>query len=233
MIAFTPGTAMTQVSNLINRYPDLKVSKSDFQEIRLRGIIHIYRTALQFTLDRSYEIEIKIPLNSDSLPIAIDAGDAIDRSYPHRYPDGELCLETETAIRLRFSDGFELIPWMEEYVEPYYFSYEYYTRFGSFPFGERPHGIVEGILNTYQGLFNESDVERTVTLLKFCAENKYRGHVNCPCKSGKRLRVCHGTAVFPLMVDCRKREIVKNDLKTLRKELERYVPARKNQEASK
>ena len=38
---------------------------------------------------------------------------------------------------------------MENIVEPYYYSYEYFSRFGEFPYGDRGHDLV-GVIETYQ-----------------------------------------------------------------------------------
>ena len=53
-------------------------------------------------------------------PIIFDAGNAIDSNYSHQYKDGSLCLETDAAVRIRFIDGFDLVSWMQEFVEPYF-----------------------------------------------------------------------------------------------------------------
>ena len=219
MIIFTPSAADLQIRELLAHYVGLKIVQSGSDEIVICGEIHIYRTAKGYTLNRSFQIELKIPLNSEHLPSVLDIEGSIDDTYPHRYQSGELCIETDTAIRLRFSDGFNLVMWMEEYVEPYFFSYAYYMRYGVFPFGERPHGL-EGILNTYMDLFNESDMKKVASLLRYCGDEKYRGHIDCPCGSGKKLRNCHGNVIFPLMTDPRKKEIIAKDLKTIRSKIE-------------
>ena len=147
MIVLSKENALLQVSELTKQHPLLSITESNNSFIRLRGEIDVYRTAFNYTLDRSYHVEIVIPINSSELPIVKDLDGIIDSSYPHRYGNGELCLETDSAIRWHFLDGFHLEEWVKEYVEPYFFSYEYYSRFGIFPFGERPHGL-EGILDS-------------------------------------------------------------------------------------
>lgn len=220
MITFTPTSAEEQIDKLIAHYPDLAVVESSEEKILLRGNITIFRTALGFTLNRSFGIDVLVPLNSEESPIVFDTEEAIDPSYEHRYKSGALCLETDTMLRLSFVDGFDLTRWMEDFVEPYYFSYAYYVRYGEFPFGERPHGL-SGLLDTYQQLFNEHDTKVAVRLLRFCGDEKYRGHLGCPCGSDKKLRDCHGDVLFPLMTDPRKKEIVINDLKIIRSQLQK------------
>ena len=221
MITLTATDAPCQVADLIHHYPNLLVLEWDALHIRLKGVIDVYRTASNFTLDRSYNIEINIPVDSSDLPTVIDLDSAVDTSYPHRYKNGELCLETDTTIRLRFIDGMNLLEWVEEFVESYFFSFEYFKRFGVFPFGERPHGL-DGLLNTYQELLDEADPRKAAALLKYCADENYRGHIDCPCGSGKRLRQCHGKALFPLMCDSRKKEVIRKDVEMIRKVIMTY-----------
>ena len=216
MIILNSTTASEQITSLLENYPNLNVKKSAPDEVQLLGNIHIYRTALGFTLDSFYDIEIIIPIGSHKLPTAIDAGNVINPTYPHRYANGELCLETDTAIKLRFIEGFNLLQWMDEYVEPYYFTYEYYIRFGSFPFGERPHGA-EGVISVYQELFHEEDLGKTIILMMYCADESYRGHIHCPCGSGKKLRGCHGQYLFRLMTNPAIKEIIQSDVEPIRK----------------
>lgn len=214
----TYSEAYGQVQNLLKVYPKLKPIESDSEKIRLYGLIEVYRSACNYILQKEYPIEIIIPINSNEFPTVIDKGNMIAQEYPHRYTNGELCLETNTAIKLRFIDGFDLVAWMDEFVEPYFFSYEYYSRYGEFPFGERPHGL-EGIVHTYQQLFHADNLQQACSLLVYAAEDNYRGHIQCPCKSGKKLRNCHGPYLFPFMTDPRKKDIALSDLNYLRKEL--------------
>ena len=207
-----------QVNDVLSQYPQLTVDETDSNQIRLYGTINVNRSACNYTLQKNYLIEILLPDSYKELPKIKSVDNCIDKSYPHQYKDGTLCLETDGTVKLRFIDNFNLIEWMDEYVEPYFFSYEYFSRFGFFPFGERSHGFV-GIIESYQDIFNEKDLSKTYSLLEYASENIYHGHVSCPCGSGLRLRKCHGTSLFPYMTDIRKKRILQEDLNTIRKEI--------------
>ena len=45
-------------------------------------------------------------------------------------------------------------------------------------------------------IFGVSSELSTVSLLKVLAEDNYRGHLDCPCGSGERLRNCHGQVLL-------------------------------------
>lgn len=208
----------TQIENLQCQYPGLNTIEIHSDSIRIRGSIDIYRSACDFILQKQYLIELILPRSSSDLPLCLDIGDAVSADYPHRYTDSSLCLETDTCIRNRFIDGFDLNEWMDEFVEPYFFTYEYFSKYGHYPFGERPHGI-PGLLDTYATFFHESDVITTCKLIVHAAESTYRGHCDCPCGSGKKLRDCHGKFLFPFMADPRRKELLTQDLTVIRKEL--------------
>ncbi len=232
MIVLSSSEASAQIGSLTAKYPDLHIVEANPSQIRLRGCIRVYKTAFGFTVNHVYSIELLIPLDSDNLPSVYDIGNEIDSKYQHYYADRKLCLETDTTIRLRFSDGIDLIEWMDEFVEPYFFSYEYYQRFGVFPFGERPHGL-EGIIDTYKEQFHENDPVIVLQLMKYIVTNQYRGHQLCPCGSKKRLRDCHGDVLFPCMTDQHKREIVSSDVGLIIKEIKKYENARNDIATSK
>lgn len=191
----------SQVDELLAAYNGLKEeSIDDNTSIILSGRVSINRSYNSFAIDNEYDIKILIPLNNDELPDVWDIGNQIDKSYIHRYPDGKLCLETDAFMALCFYNGYSLLQWMKNTVEPYYYSYEYYARFGEFPFGERGHDL-NGVIEAYQQLFNEDDIVKTCKLLRAISQRKYRGHLPCPCDSGIITRKCHGSFVYPFICD--------------------------------
>ena len=208
---FTADTIASQITRLLQGYPDLAVLQSDSTMVRLHGHVLVFRTHNDFTLRKIYALDIVIPVCSAELPYVIDTGRQISQDYHHYYPNGMLCLETDTRIRIRFVDGFDLTAWMLEFVEVYYFTYEYYERFGTFPFGERSHGIL-GIIQTYQDLLRTKEEVETYKLMHFIQDRAYRGHHPCPCDSGKSLRKCHGQAMLRFYKDIRIKKIMIDDL---------------------
>ncbi len=229
---FCKESAVQQIDHLLHIYDGLSIENILDTEIVLVGHILVNRTALGYQLYKKYQIKIIIPLNSDSLPYVIDIGNQIEKGYPHRYADGRLCLETDTAIRTYFITGFNLEIWMQDFVEPYYFSYEYYQRYGVFPFGERAHGI-EGVLQTYGEYFNEIDYVKVFGLMKFIQFGQYRGHLSCPCGSGKKMRSCHGKFIKKFFENNNLKIIVQSDYKTIKEMLEAYYEQSKNTKTAK
>lgn len=231
-IIFSPETVASQIELLKQKYPAMEVVYADSSSVQLHGRLHVHRSYQGFILNRTYTVDIHIPVNSERLPFVIDADGAIPPTYQHRYSDGMLCLETDAQIRMRFIDGFDLSAWIFEYVEVYYLSYEYYSRYGEFPFGERAHGYV-GVLQSFQEHLSTNDLVTTYKLIRHIAGQPYRGHAPCLCGSGHILRNCHGQSVLKFYHDNRLRQILQHELNTIEKELESAYEQRRNQRTSK
>lgn len=233
MIYLTKPQAEEQIGQLLQLYPLLTIVQQAENQQVLRGTINIYRTSEGYTLNKDYGVELIIPIGSDSLPTVKDISNSISKAYPHRYGNGELCLETDTYIKTFFINGFDLVKWMKDFVEPYYFSYEYYTRYGEFPFGERPHAY-GGIIDTYSQFFGGASIETTCKIMRYIVDtSKYRGHHTCPCGSGLRLRNCHGKYILPFYQDTRRIELLQTDIKHISNELEKYDQTRDNNSKAK
>ena len=117
------------------------------------------------------------------------------------------------------SESFSLTKLVRDYVEPYYFSYAFYKRYGEFPFGDRRH-FVGGIIDTYGELFKEDDEATILKLLSGIARfADYKGHHMCFCGSGKRLRDCHGKRLREIMNTPVLRQQAVTDYKRIQEEI--------------
>ncbi|MFV0529804.1 MAG: hypothetical protein ACK5MN_13940, partial [Lachnospiraceae bacterium] len=221
-------------SAFFNKYPDMKlVSPENANEtLHLHGTILVYRSIDNYILRKSYIIDIFIPTDSDLLPYVMDTGNQISSGYHHYYSDGRLCLATDTDIRIRFINGFDLNEWMDEYVEPYFLSYEYFQRYGEFPFGERAHYFV-GIVQSYQEHLQACNFTKTVQIMRYSRDHSYRGHHDCPCSSNTNIRKCHGQHMLPFYTDMRLQQILLSDLITIEEGIEKFNDYEQNKRKTK
>lgn len=219
-----------QINQLLENQTGLCIQSTNEQQIVLGGEIFISCKAKGFVLCDRYPVQIFISLNSNQLPYVVDTGNRIARDYPHRYQDGRLCLETDITIRMHFCDGFSLDEWIKDYVEPYFFSYEFYQRFGEYPFGQRSHGI-QGIIESYKDVLHGKDEVSTLSLMRSICKGSYRGHSPCPCGSSLRLRACHGPTIMKFYTDKELNILVQNDYKGIENEIQRYYKQRDQKKA--
>ena len=214
------SAAMVQVAALLQKYPNLEIASKAENEIVITGWIHIARIFNDFPLIKNVQLEITIPIAQERFPYVKDTGGHIDTKYPHRYLSGRLCLATEIDLNLHFLDGFDLLRWMDDFVEPYYYSHEYYQRFGCYPFGDREHGYL-GAIQSYCDWFATPQMDTVASiLLQIEANDHYRGHHLCFCGSGKKMRDCHGQKILCFYQHPQLRSQLISDLNNLRKELQ-------------
>lgn len=214
------SAAMVQVASLLQKYPDLEIASEADSEIVITGWIQIARTFNDFPIVKKVQLEITIPIAQDCFPYVKDTGGHIDTKYPHRYLSGRLCLATEIDLRLHFLDGFDLLRWMDDFVEPYYYSHDYYQRFDCYPFGDRQHGHL-GAIQSYSDWFATPQMDTVASiLLQIEANDHYRGHHLCFCGSGKKMRDCHGQKILCFYQHPQLRSQLISNLNNLRKELQ-------------
>ena len=184
-----------EINALLQKYPSLGQIENTPKEIKITGQISINRVVEDFHVVNDYMIQIVIPYSSDKLPIVFDIDEKLDRNYPHLYKNRALCLETDIVIYTYFKNSFNLVEWYEQFVEPYFVSYEYYMLYNCFIFGDRPHDVV-GLISSYMDIFELQSIYPLILILHFILSSKYRGHLLCPCNSGKKIRECHGVKMI-------------------------------------
>ena len=193
------------VDKLINKYPTLHYTRSppncNFDVIEGNFIVNATPVDLSSTMLLDFSIYAEMYFDENIAPIIKETSGKVNSTFPHVNPNGTLCLAVETEIltECTTSQGFDVLMWFDKFVLPFFYSFEDYKANKLYPFGERRHGAV-GILEFYQEIFRENDAQKALALLKYIAYGRYRGHLSCPCGSGKRIRKCHSKAIWNAQV---------------------------------
>jgi hypothetical protein len=145
-----------------------------------------------------YQIELTVSSGFPvRLPCVRESGGRIPPSF-HKLHDGSLCLGSPTRLRLILTESRSIARFVERCVVPYLYSYSYFEKHDSMPFGELKHGE-EGIRQDLAALYGTNpenairDFVRLTAMRKRLA-NKHR----CPCGSRRRLGRCHHRRVNAL-----------------------------------
>jgi len=144
-------------------------------------------------------IEIELPTNFPrQLPIVRE----IARRIPiiaerHMRIDGSACLFVEEDWWLSHPEGYSLLEFIDGPVRTFFVGQSMFDLGLGWPFGERSHGL-EGILECYAELTGAPDFAIAEGYLRLLAQEKFKGHHECPCGSGKRLRQCHQPMLLAL-----------------------------------
>jgi len=188
-----PSTAETlpilyQIDELIREHPYLHVDENETNTIR--GSLEFNRSFEGISIKDKFEIEIYLPKNfPDDLPLAKEIGGRIPSDF-HKNPDETFCFGAPEEVKRIFRACPTLIGFVRNLVEPYLYSFIYKEKYGKMPWGELSHGE-QGILEHYKERFGVSHDIAAIGLLRILADEDDRGHYDCPCGSGKRLRDCH------------------------------------------
>lgn len=186
-----------QFDELAAVYPGLALTQNDSGLWTISGDLRFRATFQETTIEDMFAIELLLPTDYPaSPPSAAETGGRIPIDF-HKLTDGSFCLGTPLEVRMKFGKTKRLLPFVEDQVVPYLFSFRYFQDHGKMPYGEFSHGGM-GILESYQTLLSAENRTAVLELLKTLAYDNYRGHQSCPCGSGARLRHCHGVKVLGL-----------------------------------
>jgi hypothetical protein len=146
-----------------------------------------------------YLIEIELAATfPKELPIVREIGHRIPRiADRHMFADGTACLFVQEDWWLSHPNGYSLLEFLDGPVRNFFVGQSMYDLGLGWPFGDRSHGI-KGILECYAELTDAPNLAIAEGYLKLLAQEKFKGHHECPCGSGKKLRHCHQPMLMEL-----------------------------------
>lgn len=142
-----------------------------------------------------YRIAIVLP---DNYPKIVPTMFCNDKKLPignidrHIMSDGSACLGVIAEISQKWCSNPRIVPFLDEIVSPFLVWQAYYDAHEQPPpWGQRSH-YGEGILEFYSEILELPNEPNIVEFMKLLArKNNPKGHEECPCGSGKKLRDCH------------------------------------------
>lgn len=187
----------SQFDELRAVYPELALQCQD-SNWSIQGLLNFSAEYAGQRIDDKYSVLILVSSDyPNSLPNAFETENRIPADF-HKLHDGSLCFGELLAVKCKFLEEPTLLGFVKNCLIPYLYSYSHKCRYGKLPFGELSHGL-EGILEHYLDFFHLEDERALSGLIAILAQGNYRGHIFCPCGSGKRLRSCHGEKVHEMM----------------------------------
>lgn len=147
-------------------------------------------------LDR-YEIEITFPRTyPDDPPSVRETTGRIPHTADRHNSSGAACLFFPIEWKLRRPDNafdtFLLGP-----VHSYFLGQSLVEAGQPWPFGERKHGI-DGAIEALRDILGLASDDQARAALWTLSKATIKGHWDCPCGSGRRLRACHGPTIWRL-----------------------------------
>lgn len=175
-----------------DQQPDLRlVMEGDNPSFR--GSFQLANDGIVF--DR-FSIRITFPDGTFKLPQIEEIGGRIPRHIDrHVFGNGAICTEVPELTLLR--GRYSLASYLDGPVRNYFLGQILVEQGQKWPFGEWDHGR-PGLLQAYGEILGVTDGAQIRGFLDCLRHKKVKGHWNCPCGSGKRIRDCHVTKLRQL-----------------------------------
>ena len=184
-----PGLLEQIKKEIRNDYPNLHIYIEN-ETVFMRGSFPL--TFENEVLDR-YQVEIEFLTDyPDSVPIIRETAGRIPRTPDSHIitSDGQCCLFLPDERWKVCPEGSSFLDFLNGPVRTFFLG-QTMVRLGQpWPFGEHEHGV-KGILDYYEGLLGSNDLRIILTYLRYISKPIIKGHWDCPCGNGKRLRNCH------------------------------------------
>ena len=175
--------------DLVDRYPNLHLYING-RSAEVRGTFPVLSEA-GAALDR-YRIAIDLPPDyPNELPVVFEVGGRIPRISDRHMNDvdGTCCVFLPDARWEIFPIGAPFRQFLDGPVRDFFLGQSLVERGEPWPHGDWDHGA-KGIVQYYQELLQTEDSEVVVRYIAVLALNVAKGHLDCPCGSGARLRNC-------------------------------------------
>jgi hypothetical protein len=176
-------------------YPELHFS-TEGEQIQISGTLPI--NDADGTVDR-FSVSITLLADyPDSLPVVRELGGRIPHDIDrHTLASGEACVLLPEDRWRSWPKGSSLLSFISGPLQNYFIGQALVERGEPWPFGEWRHGL-DGMRDYYREVFGTDDLAKARRYLECLASKKAKGHWDCPCKSGRRLRDCHMDLVSEL-----------------------------------
>ena len=185
-----------QIEEVLKKYPNFSVKESE-GSFTLSGIFIMNAEYNNVPLYDEYKIEIAVSeCFPEEIPLVRELEKNIPSDFEHFYDNGALCLGAACELYDFLSEKRSLSSFIDEIVMSYFYAASYFKRYGVAPYGERSHGV-KGIEEAYMERYRVTDRNVLMHLLLYLTGiQRYRGHLECPCGSGKKFRDCHGGKIL-------------------------------------
>lgn len=185
----------SQFKDLVLKYTELQLSLDPSSLYIIQGPLYFSAIYNEVAIEGNFLIKIILPNDYPRTPPVAQETEGRTNNFHTNPADSTLCLGSSLEVKKRFAEEPSLISFVENLLIPHLYSFSYKEKYGQLPYGELSHGGT-GILEYYMEFFRVSNELCILGLLKILADDNYRGHRDCPCESGKRLRQCHGTQLM-------------------------------------
>lgn len=202
---------------VLSRHPRLRFEETNGAVI-LCGVFEVREGDV--VVDE-YQVDVELPSDTErGIPVVRETGNRIPRDIDRHVitAEGTLCVVLPEAYWNDNPRGLSLAEFLDGPLREHLAGQSLVDMEQPWPAGEWGHGI-KGVLEFYFQVLKTKEPKAFVGLLELLARREAKGHWDCPCGSGKRLRNCHGPTIFNLR-DRIPRQLARRALEMLRRQVE-------------
>jgi len=169
----------------------------DKDTLVISGTYYIYDGEIPYG---SYEVWIGIQSAYPYVePVVFETGNKIPKKLErHVFPKSKRCCLGVWEEWLLKEEDHSVANFMNTILQSYFVSQNYFDLYGEWPFGERAHDET-AFVESFAEILNVPPIKETVlSYVCILCGDWPKGHSNCPCRSGKRLRDCHHEELMEL-----------------------------------
>lgn len=176
-------------TDLRARYPSLHLFIEPDGSAVVRGTFPVLSPEGR-VLDR-YQIFIELLADyPSSLPVVREVGGRIPwKAEFHVNADGVACVLLPDDRWRCFPEGAPFVQFLDGPVHDFFLGQSLVALGEDWPFGQWRHGA-EGVYEYYCWFLRTDDVETVLRHLQVLAKLSLKGHWECPCGSGEKIRRC-------------------------------------------
>lgn len=191
-----PAVAGRIRSDLATRYPHLHLFIESGGAF-VRGTFSVLSPEGQ-VLD-GYQVSIELlPDYPRSLPVVREVGGRIPwKEDFHVNRDGVACVLLPDDRWRCFPGGAPFIQFLDGPVHDFFLGQSLVALGEDWPFGQWSHGA-NGVFEYYEWLLGTDDRPAVVRYLRVLAKLNFKGHWDCPCGSGHKIRRCCSAKIADL-----------------------------------
>ena len=182
---------------ILKKYPSFRYNSN---KLELIGDMFFDRSFDSKRIQDVYSIKILLKAKTNSvLPQCFHIGNKIKKISSelqislrdlHINDDDSICLMIDECEQAYFPDGFKIIDFFENILEPYLYWISFYRKYNQPPWDDYAHGKL-GYLELYaEGIICFEKLKSKVSY-DWNKISKIKGHHLCICNSNKKLRNCH------------------------------------------
>lgn len=166
-------------------------------KIVIKGRLDVY---FDQTLYDTYGVYIELADNHPySTPSVYETDGRLPKTLDRHFhgDDKSACLFVPFEKKLYWKNLRSIAEFIGGPVNAFFYAQSFYDKNNYFPYGDRSHDL-KGVIESIKEHGKIENTEQVLSFLEFLRTSSIKGHLECPCGSGKKNKNCHQVELIHL-----------------------------------